>query len=178
VLGAYLASKKIAFNATEAFIRDKKPKFEVVSVGPGFIVGRDDTITDPKNIGNGSNRLLISRLLGNGVPIPASSCIAHIDDVAKVHVESLNEAITGNPFFMITTQYPEGPNWDDALEIVKRRYPKEVADGVFHTTSGAPTHHVLIDSSFTEKTFGIRFKTYEQAVVDVVNHYLELTGRK
>ncbi|KAL1965833.1 hypothetical protein VTN77DRAFT_5154 [Rasamsonia byssochlamydoides] len=179
VLEAYFAAKVLAFQATEAFINEKKPAFDVINIHPGYIVGRDETVTEAKDITKGTNGLAFGQLFGKPAPFPVASTVVHLDDVARLHVDSLDPAIAGNQSFLASCQGPEGPNWSDALDIVKRRYPKEVAEGVFKVDGGAvQTARVLVDSSYTEKTFGFTFKTYEEQIVSVAEHSLELLGRK
>ncbi|KAG0652321.1 Ketoreductase CTB6, partial [Hyphodiscus hymeniophilus] len=174
----YMASKVHALKVTEDFIRDRNPSFDVISIGPGFVIGRDNTVTEVAKITKGSNGLLIGQLLGEAAPFSLSSIFTHIDDVALLHVKSLDPAIKGNQYFMVTAEGPDGPTWAEALNIVKRHYPKEVYASAFHFDTPASTAHIKTDSSHTEKTFGMKFKTLEQATVDLVDHYLELMERR
>jgi nucleoside-diphosphate-sugar epimerase len=172
-----MASKVVALEATETFIREKKPTFDVINIGPGCVIGRDDTVTELTDITKGTNHVAMGQLLGEPLPYALGSLVTHLDDVAKAHVEALNADITGNHFFLISAEGPGGPTWDSALEIVKRRYPKEVADGVFKMDAATETLRVRADSSYAEKTLGFKLKSYEEAVVSMVDHYLELIVR-
>jgi hypothetical protein len=78
-----------------------------------------------------------------------------------------------------------GPNyssvkWADSFEIVKRRFPKEYAEGVFKFDSIPPPTTVLakVDNAKARDVFGLDFKGFEEQVVSVVDHFLELSGRK
>jgi nucleoside-diphosphate-sugar epimerase len=177
-LEAYGASKIIAFQATETFIKEEKPQFDVITVGPGYIVGRDDTVTNASDITKGTNGHAFGQLLGHPMAQPLGSLMAHLDDVAKVHVELLKPSIKGNHFFLLSSEGPYGVTWDSALDIIKRRYPKEVEEGVFKVDAGTPTTRVGADSSYVEKTLGIKLNSYENAVIEMAEHYLELLGRK
>lgn len=70
VVEAYMASKMISLTFTENFIRGKKPTFDVITVGPGYIVGRDDTVTEASNITKGTNDVAFGQILGHPLPIP------------------------------------------------------------------------------------------------------------
>lgn len=104
--------------------------------------------------------------------------MTHLDDVAQAHVESLSPAITGDHFFLLAAPGSDCATWDSALEIIKRRYPKEVEEGLFKVDVGTPTIRVRVDCSYAEKTLGLKLRNYEEAVVEVAEHYLELLGRK
>jgi hypothetical protein len=149
----------------------------VISIGTGIVIGRDNTITEASKIMKGSNFFAISQLLGEAAP-PAVSLLTHLDDVALLHVKALDPAIKGNQYFIATANGPDGPTWADAYGIVKKRYPKEVADGIFKFDTPTSTIHVKTDSSFTEKTFGITLKGYEEALISLLDHYLELSEKK
>jgi len=106
-LEAYIAGKALGLEATESFIQERKPLFNVINVGLGYIVGRDDTVTKADKICKGTNGFAIGQLLGQLAPYPVGSVISYLDDVARVHVESLSSSIRGNHFFLLTSG---GPN--------------------------------------------------------------------
>jgi nucleoside-diphosphate-sugar epimerase len=177
-VNAYQVSKALAYEATNKFIADKKPAFSVVNIMPVFVVGRDDTVTDASNIAKGTNGFLMGPLLGHARDQPLIGATVHVDDVAKLHVQSLDSSIVkGNEDFIAHSN--PTIDWADSYEIVKRRFPEAYADGVFKFDSipRPITAPVDIDSSKAEKTFG-KFKSFEEQTVSVVEHYLELIGRK
>jgi nucleoside-diphosphate-sugar epimerase len=175
---AYEASKALAYEATEKFIAEKRPAFSVVNIMPVFVLGRDDTVTDASNIAKGTNGLLAGPLLGHARDQPLIGCVVHVDDVAKLHTLALDPSVKGNQDFLAAT--PGAIDWADSFEIVKRRFPEAYADGVFKFDSIARPVSVptKIDSSKAETTFGFKFKSFEEQTVSVVEHYLELIGRK
>ncbi|PHH93290.1 hypothetical protein CDD83_7989 [Cordyceps sp. RAO-2017] len=110
---AYHASKALAFQATKDFIKSKKPAFDVINILPVFVLGGDDTVTDLGSITKGSGGILMRLILGHAADAPITGIGVHIDDVAKMHVLSLD---------------PQIADWAESFEIVKRRFPKEYAD--------------------------------------------------
>lgn len=177
-VNAYQVSKALAFEATNKFVAEKKPAFSVINIMPVFVVGRDDTVTDASNIAKGTNGFLMGPLLGHARPDPLIGAVVHVDDVAKMHVQSLDSSIVkSNEDFIAYA--PPTIDWADSYEIVKRRFPEAYADGVFKFESipRPITGPVNVDSSKAEKTFG-KFKSFEEQTVSVVEHYLELIGRK
>ncbi|KAL7791484.1 hypothetical protein V8C37DRAFT_382531 [Trichoderma ceciliae] len=178
-LFAYEASKALAFQATEKFIAEKKPAFSVVNILPVFVIGRDDTVIDASNIAKGTNGLLVGPLLGQERDQPLLGCAVHVDDVAKMHVLSLDPSVKGNHDFLAAAQPNEALDWADSFDIVKKHFPEAYDDGVFKFESiprpvSIPSY---IDSTKAEKALGFKFKTFEELTVSVVEHYLELIGR-
>ncbi|OAA60645.1 NAD(P)-binding domain protein [Cordyceps fumosorosea ARSEF 2679] len=178
VFAAYGASKALSFQATDDFISKHNPAFTVVRILPSFVIGRDDTVTDVSQIAKGTNGNVMGSLLGHAREGKLSGGSVHIDDVARLHVLALDPAISKHDTFLASN--PVSIDWSDSFEIVKRRYPDAYAAGLFKFESiprpeSGPSH---IDSSKATKTFGIQFKDYEEQVVSVVDHYLELVKAK
>ncbi|KAG6056194.1 hypothetical protein E4U32_005847 [Claviceps aff. humidiphila group G2b] len=172
-------SKALAFAAIQAFLREKNPPFTVVNILPVFIIGRDDKITAVKTYySKGTNGFLMGPLLGikNHITFMGGNSI-HLDDVAELHVRGLDENLaTGNETFIAAA----GPmTWSDCFDIVQRRFPKECAEGVFPFDGilRPSTSAVNVDNSKAKRLLGREFKTYEEQVVSVVEHYLELRGQ-
>ncbi|OAA76859.1 NAD(P)-binding domain protein [Akanthomyces lecanii RCEF 1005] len=173
---AYTASKALSFQATDDFISKHKPAFNIVRILPTFVIGRDDTVTDVSQIAKGTNGMVMGPLLGYAREGKLSGGTVHIDDVAKLHVLALDPAISDNQSFLASN--PASIEWAESFDIVKRRYPAQYAAGLFKLDSIArpesgPSH---VDTSKATKTFGIQFKSFEEQVTSVVDHYLELAG--
>ncbi|KAL1962712.1 hypothetical protein VTN77DRAFT_9256 [Rasamsonia byssochlamydoides] len=47
---AYAASKIIALNATERFVQEHQPAFDIVNIHPSFVIGKNELVTDKKDI--------------------------------------------------------------------------------------------------------------------------------
>lgn len=174
----------MTFNATREWMDTHKPVFDVINIQPTVVIGRDETITNAKDITKGTNNfvtgpLLLGSILGDEYPVWAGVSV-HLDDVALMHVRSLDPSIAGNQDFLATSQHPDGVEWAQVFDIVERAYPKECADGIFeiHTKSRPGSRRLRISSAKAEQAFNIKFKTFEEQVISVVDHYLELLGRK
>jgi hypothetical protein len=114
-------------------------------------------------------------VLGETTPnkLPGATC--SLEDVAQVHFRAaVTPSIPGNQAYLVTQNYPEGPVLADALEIIKKHYPERVYDGTFPLNGVTPSKKVLLDASKTEKTFNIKFRTYEESVCEIADQYLEL----
>ncbi|GFP57553.1 ketoreductase CTB6 [Trichoderma asperellum] len=159
-LAAYAASKALAFEATKEWMAKHKPSFDLITIEPVFVLGRDDTATKPDDLFRGPN--------------------VHVDDVALMHVRSLDPAIPGNEDYLSNSHSLENMEWEQSFDIIKKHYPKECAEGIFKvdTTERPKTLKVRVDSTKAEKTFGITFKSFEEQVLSIAGQYLELIGRK
>lgn len=171
---AYAASKVKALNATREYVRTENPTFDVINIMPVFIVGKNELITNAKNILNGTNGSAFAPILGQNASMPFTGAVNHLDDVAKVHILSLNPKVEGNQDFGIQAGGTEGIVFDDGIEIVKRRFPEAVKDGRLPANGSQPTKKIRFDTSRTEKVLGIKFQSFEDALVSVTEHYLEL----
>ena len=171
---AYAAAKVKALNATREYVRTEKPAFDVINIMPVFFVGKNELITDAKDILSGTNRFAFAPILGQNASNPSPGTMNHLDDVAKVHILSLNPKVEGNQSFGVQAGGTEGIVWDDGIEIVKRRFPEAIKDGRLPASGSQPTKKLRYDTSRTEKVLGIKFQSFEDALVSVTEHYLEL----
>ena len=172
-------SKARAFQATKEFIEEKQPAFSVVNILPALVLGRDDTATDAAGIVRGSNGVLMAPILGNEIPIPLYGSTVHLEDVARAHVQSLDRAPQGNHDFVLAGPDYSAVEFATSFEIVKSRFPQEYQAGLFKFDSVQPpvTLASKVDGSKAHQTFGFEPKGFEEQVVSVVEHYLEMLGQ-
>ena len=85
---AYSASKHPALLATNEFVAEKKPHFDV-NVMPGFVIGRKLLAENREDVLAGSNMQGLRLVVEGVVSQAVTAAAAHIDDVAYVHVEAL-----------------------------------------------------------------------------------------
>ncbi|PQE15370.1 cinnamoyl- reductase protein [Rutstroemia sp. NJR-2017a BVV2] len=121
---------------------------------------------------SGSNRLLLAIVLGQTFQEPRLGGAADVGDVARVHVLALDEEKAGTQDFGVTVPVV----YDDAFEIVKKHFPKEVEEGVFKRGTQAGLR-IEWRAEKTEEVFGFRFRSFEDMVVDVARQYLEFLGK-
>ncbi|EXJ74211.1 uncharacterized protein A1O5_02506 [Cladophialophora psammophila CBS 110553] len=173
---AYAASKKLAYNRTRDFIAQENPHFRVINVMPTFVIGKNELATTPAAVNSGSNALAFTPLLGmhnlNGMP--AATC--HVDDVAYVHIASLDPKIQGNQNFGVNYDV-NGIKWDDTIDIVKNHFPTAVEKGVFPLGGSQTSLPMPFDASKTENILGIKFKDFEEQVVSLAGHYIEVVAK-
>ncbi|KAH6637868.1 hypothetical protein C7974DRAFT_462263 [Boeremia exigua] len=173
-IAAYAASKTHALAASEAFVAREQPHFDIVSILPSMVIGRNELSTAARDLETGTNGIVIGPLIGAKSEMPTLGASVHLHDVARAHVDALNPAMSGNRRLLCSSGGLEGTVWDAAKEVVRRRYAKEVADGVFSLAGTAPSRPMRFDVSETEKLLGWEFIGFEEQVVSVVDQYVEL----
>lgn len=179
-MAAYSASKARALEASEQWMAEHKPSFDLINIEPVFVLGRDETATDVNGFLKGSNGVLMGPILGHPAERPHPGIPVHVDDVAMMHVRCLNSAISGNQDFLAASHPLRGIEWAESFDIIKKHYPKECAEGIFKvdTTERPLSEKLLVDSTKAEKTLGFTYKSFEKQVLDAADQYLELIGRK
>ncbi|KAE8445973.1 hypothetical protein EG329_012612 [Mollisiaceae sp. DMI_Dod_QoI] len=177
VFEAYAAGKVRALLATNEFVKEKKPEWDVINILPSFVIGDNEMITDPKLISDNTVSAAFAQVLGGDSgwgAVPSTS--VHVADVARLHVEALDPKIEGNQKFLAVSEGERGTRWEEAIEIVNRNYPEAVKKGILPNNGTASTKRTKVDSSRTEEVFGFKFQSYEEQVKTVVEQYLGLLG--
>ena len=172
---AYAASKKLAYNRTRDFITKEQPKFTIINVMPTFVVGRNELATTAEAVMSGSNAVALGLLFGAQNPNGMPAATVHVDDVAFVHVAALDPKIQGNKNFG-TNYSTSGVTWDDALDIVRKHFPKEVGSGVFPLGGSQKSLPMPFDASSMEKVFDFKYKDFESQIVDVAGWYAKVAA--
>lgn len=180
---SYRASKALALDATDRFVAEKKPGFGIVNVMPGYIIGRHELLTEAKALVSGSNAVVLSIVL-KSEPNPGKQpfMVSYLGDVARVHVEALDEVKVkvgkgeSKGFLIDGGSLRTGVQFNNAKEIARNLFPESVADGKLKLGGGIESAELVIESEETVETFG-ELKDYEYMVGEVVGQYLELLER-
>ncbi|OAL45527.1 NAD(P)-binding protein [Pyrenochaeta sp. DS3sAY3a] len=173
---AYAVGKSHALAASERFVENEKPQFDLISILPSMVIGKNELSTSKGQIEASTNSVVIGPLIGRRAEMPSLGASVHLHDVARAHIDALDPSIPGNRRLLCSSGGPKGTRWDDAKEIVRRRYKKQVSDGLFTLTGTSPTRPLRLDSSETEKVLGWTFIGFEEQVQSVVDHYIELAS--
>ena len=175
-LQAYAASKKASLNATEVWLSEHKPQFDVVNLGPSFIMGRDDLDTSASGSIHGTNSVILRVALGDDAAQPVPGASVHNEDVARSHVQALDESIPAG--FYLLSYNPDdairGTQWEDIAPVVQKLFPKAIEKGSLPQPGKGATAELRIDGRKAEKVFGFKYLNLEEQVKSVVGHYLEL----
>ena len=158
------------------------PPFDVINIMPFLIIGRDELVTSSTSITQGgTNYIAFAQVLGDGGDATYPAGPIHVDDVAKAHILCLNPKTGGNRNFGMMSGKDGGHRgnaWDEALAVVKRRFPEAVKDGRLPNNGRRDSTFPMYDTSETERALGMKFQSYEDMVVDVAQHYLELLEKE
>ena len=143
---AYAASKVRALLATNDFVNEQNPSWDVINIMPSFVIGDNEMITDPKLISDGTVAAAMAQVLGGDSgwgAVPSTS--VHVADVARLHDEALDPRIPGNQNFLAVSEGERGTRWEEAVDIVNRNVPGAVKKGVLpnNATSAAPIQQHL-----------------------------------
>ncbi len=176
---AYAASKAHALHASEKFVADEKPRFDIINIMPSFIIGANELTASVEDMRTkGTNRHALTAILGVKNPTANPSTTVFVDDVAKIEVLALDPKIPGGQSFLVSSGGTYGTTWNDSIDIVKRNFPEAVTTGVLQLDGDQPTKRTKVDSSRTEAVFGFKLADYETQVKSVVTHYLELLEKE
>jgi nucleoside-diphosphate-sugar epimerase len=177
----YRGSKALALDASERFLTEKKPHFSIVNLLPSYIIGRNELATKSEDLRNGSNNLPLSILNGVTWPTARPAVAAYVGDVARIHVEALDEEkVKGNAAFILNGgNGKEGGDvvLDDAIVVAKEYFADAVRDGILPLGGHTESAFHSIDASEAIKVFG-ELKGYKDSVREVVDQFVELKKRE
>lgn len=142
-LQAYCASKAAALNASEAFMRNNATSFDLISIMPSWIFGKDELLTSTRDMRTSSTNVLLNSLLTGNQGEALIGNVVLCSDVARAHVRALDSDIDGNQSFLLNT---EG-KWEDKIPIVKKNFPETFKSGLFRESGPQPTIPLRWDSS-------------------------------
>nr|RBQ98732.1 hypothetical protein FVER53263_00324 [Fusarium verticillioides] len=187
-LKAYTAAKTAALNATDAFLAtaDGGPTtlplhFDVINIMPSFVFGPKGLAATPSNVTNSSNIFGIGLVMRHkpwdGIRLEAVCC--HVDDVAQVHVNALNDhellplKVGAHRDFILGVKFKP----EEIGEIVRRRFPREWWESESATFGARGTYdwyHTDYDVGSAERLLGRPFKCLEEQIYDSGSQVMEM----
>ncbi|KAL9057864.1 MAG: hypothetical protein Q9162_002094 [Coniocarpon cinnabarinum] len=186
----YVNSKIAAANLVHAYSETSEFRtshFSIVNIMPGWVLGPEELTTTKRDAFKGSNLILgwlfmpvkLNPFLdlpdAEEAPLLAES--VHLDDVAEGHVNALNVDKVKGKYrnFLLCSDGPNGPEWNDAAGIVRRELSEEVAQGKIPFIGQLGAIKSKFDATPAEKDLlGHRFIPFEKQVVDTIRYYLHL----
>ncbi|KAL9084293.1 MAG: hypothetical protein Q9165_008121 [Trypethelium subeluteriae] len=178
----YVSSKSAAQNFVEGYVRKHNPRFSIVNIIPGNVIGPGELPRTKTEAFWGGN-IVVSWLFQEvdwntlfGFPegkrfafLPeAVSC----RDTVDAHVNALDtEKVPGKlRNFLLCCEGPKGPVWADAEGIVRRNLPDLVDSGAIpFKGSDFDTIKHKFDAKDTESDLlGRKFDSYEKMVTEAV----------
>ncbi|KAI3537238.1 reductase [Colletotrichum paranaense] len=172
--GAYRASKIAALSASEAWVKEHatSTNFDLISVIPAWIWGRDELSTTAESLLSGSNSVLLEYLRGRKSDTPILSSFISVDDVAAAHVNALSPSVSGKQSFLLGRHVAI----EEARAIAMENFPQAFADGVYSADGSQPTISVPTDASEGERLLGRKFASGEDMVRDVAGQFSQLVA--
>ncbi|KAF2817764.1 NAD(P)-binding protein [Mytilinidion resinicola] len=178
VMDAYWASKSLARTTVLDFISEQKPHFDVVSLLPSVVVGADERATSTEELLEGTRTLVMGPVLGVQSPFPMVGVPVDIVDVARAHVDAIKPSVPGNAEYVLSSDTPDGIEWDQALNLAKTYLPDDCGEGKALPLGGSfPTTKWLLDVSTTEKAFRWKFTPYATTMRGLMEQYVELANK-
>lgn len=172
---AYWASKSLARTAVRDFVTQNKPHFDVISLLPSVVIGTDQRATSIKELLEGTRTLVMGPVMGVTSPYPMVGVPVDMVDVARAHVDAMKPSVPGNAEYVLSSDTPEGVEWDHSLDLAKKFFPNDCGEKKALPLGGSfPTTKWLLDVSTTEKAFGWKFAPYEQTMKGLMSQYVEL----
>jgi nucleoside-diphosphate-sugar epimerase len=176
---AYQFSKVKAWHACQKWLAENKVGFDVIQIYPSFVLGKNPAETNLQTLAtSGSSSFLIAMLLGSKIGTPIIGATVHLDDTAQLFLRALDQNVAGGQHWIANSQKPnEKFEWNDARDIVRRKFPKAVESGLLSLEGDLPTAEGVgrLDNSGPENALeGFKFQSFEEQVVAVVEQLLEL----
>ena len=167
----YHASKILAHRATLQWVEEHKPRYQVVTLHPPFVVGRNLTQTSPEAI-DGSNGMVYGSLQSEKPIIPLTA--VDVRDVALAHIKALDLDLktSGVEEFVTGADKSDGWTWAEVAEFVNRKYPS-IGTKLVDPPKDGPS----CDSRKAEEQLGIKWRTMEDTVSSFLDHQVELRSR-
>ncbi|KAF2227722.1 hypothetical protein BDZ85DRAFT_254743 [Elsinoe ampelina] len=173
---AYIAAKTNARRAAEEWVKTEKPDSDAIHIFPTYVVGRNEQTKTVEEFKYGSNWIAIGTILGHKEEQAKPAVVISLDDVALAHVRALDPKVKGNQNFLLSSG--ENIQWEDAKDIVRKHFPKEVEQGLLPLDGSQSGATANMDSSKTREQLGIEFQSFEEQIVEVISHYLEVLKKE
>ena len=165
----YSAGKTLALNATDKFVKERDPHFDVINVLPSFALGPFELASTTDQLLAPTNYRGLAIAIGRKLNPAPTSCV-HVDDLAKIHIDILHMKTQRYQSFGAGCQM----SFAEQVDIIRKHFPSAVQKGIFPMDGEAPDRPFLFDTAATESFFGWKFKPFEEQVVDLARNYLEL----
>ncbi len=119
----YHASKVLAHRATLEWASANNPSFQIITLHPSFVYGRNLPQTSAAGI-NGANAMFWTCLTSPQPIIPMAS--VDVQDVAVAHIKALDISASEKgevEEFLLSAGPKEGWTWERVKDFVKEKYP-------------------------------------------------------
>ncbi|KAM0749919.1 NAD(P)-binding protein [Meredithblackwellia eburnea MCA 4105] len=164
----YCASKKLA--EKEAWAIAEGASFDLTVLNPPLITGAFHQVVPNLAAVHTSAQVIWSVVDAKEVPHTAFPAFVDVKDIADLHVLAVTKDVAkGQRYLTIGGGYQ---NWQ-AADILRAHYPAEAHRIPVPTSREFPTGYTF-DSTKVERDLGIKWKSFEQSVVETARDLFEL----
>ncbi len=160
---AYRASKVFAEKAAWDFVKTQKPSFTLTVTNPPMIYGPMRHPLSSLADLNTSNKRILDLMQGRKGAQATSPMYVDVRDLALAHVRAIElPEAAGERFFVCAGMATE----KDTCDIIRKAFPDLAANLRDDVGSTLPSFRV--DNSKSVKILGLKFRSYEETIVDTV----------
>lgn len=174
---AYRGSKKYAELEAWNYVKNNKPKFDVVTLCPPMTFG--PVVHPVENVSklNVSNGVLWS-IADGADPLPVSRVPVWIDvrDLAKAHVESLLNPEAGNKRYIAAST--EFFSYQIAADIMRKNFPWAENKVIKGEPGDEIKYNYKLDGQTMANDLGLEYTPFKKTVVDSISQFSKMPGAK
>ncbi|KAL0937943.1 3-beta hydroxysteroid dehydrogenase [Colletotrichum truncatum] len=167
---AYSASKTASLEASEIWIKEHQPAFDLISIMPAWILGHEEFAKTTKSLLEGSNSVLLGLLTGRKSSTTINTGCISVTDVADAHISALSPSVSGGQSFLLSRHIV----FEEARKLAKQYFLDAFVSGVFNEDGVQPTVSIPTDASEGEKLLGRTYVSEEEIVREVATQYVQL----
>jgi nucleoside-diphosphate-sugar epimerase len=168
----YRASKTLAEKAAWEFVEKEKPGFTISTINPPLVFGPvAHYLSSLQNL-NTSNERVRNFMRGDyKTEIPDTGAYLWVDvrDVALAHVKAIEiEEAGGKRFFVVAGKFSN----NELAQVLRKNfaeYEKELPGPEIKSGDFPEGGFYGYDNSRVKEVLGIKFKTFEESIVDTAN---------
>jgi nucleoside-diphosphate-sugar epimerase len=144
----------------------QKPHFSLVTIHPTFVFGHNILQSTAEELAGSTNGILFNRIM-TGVTGPTVNCV-HVLDVADAHIRALDPNIVkSSDSFLVSGAVPTS---EETVGTLQKYY----ADAGWKVKADTEAPSWAIDTSKAERGLGMKWRSYEEMVREVMDQQLGL----
>ncbi|RFU33597.1 hypothetical protein B7463_g2762, partial [Scytalidium lignicola] len=176
---AYRASKTFAEKAAWAFIEQEKPNFTLSTMNPPMVFGPVIHYLNSLSTLNTSNervRDLITGKFTNEIPDTGTYLWIDVRDLALAHIRAIEVPDAAGKRFFVTAGYFSNKM---IVEVLRKNFPEYKSELPAEDAKGGdmPEGLYKYDNSRVQEVLGIKFRTVEESIVDLVKSLQPLLSK-
>ena len=174
---AYWASKALSRKAVHDYMSTENRPFEIIQLLPSVVIGPDMLAEIPADILTGTRALALAPVLGQKIAYPLVGAPVNVLDVARAHVEALSKKVPGNKDYILSSDAPNGIEWNDVLKIGERYFAQVIENGVLKMGGSMGTTRFRLGTEETYNAFGWDMIAFEETARQLISQYIELVEK-